>query len=89
MRRIAIRSLTITDAAGGISALRDEDGDLTAWFAAHDAAAVLLRPDFYVYGTARDPTDLARTIDSLCDELLPTTAVADATASNHSTIFRR
>ena len=33
--------------------LEDVDGTYAAWFAVHDAVAVLQRPDFYVYGTAR------------------------------------
>ena len=48
------RSFVIGDALG------DVDGDLSAWLAAHGAAAVLLRPDFYVYGIARDAADVAR-----------------------------
>jgi len=43
----------------------DADGDLAAWFASHGAAAVLLRPDFYVYGVARDAMDVARLVAAL------------------------
>ena len=43
----------------------DADGDLSAWLATHDAVAVLLRPDFYVYGIARDASDLARLAGAL------------------------
>jgi 3-(3-hydroxy-phenyl)propionate hydroxylase len=46
-------------------AVADSDGDLVAWFAAHGAVAVLLRPDFYVYGIARDAVDLARLMAAL------------------------
>lgn len=45
--------------------IRDPDGDLAAWLAAHGAAAVLLRPDFYVYGIARDAMDVARLVAGL------------------------
>ena len=47
----------------------DADGDLTTWFAAHGAAAVLLRPDFYVYGLGRDAADTARLLAALGDAL--------------------
>jgi 3-(3-hydroxy-phenyl)propionate hydroxylase len=47
-------------------AVADADGDLAAWFAAHGAVAVLLRPDCYVYGIARDAADLARLVTALC-----------------------
>ena len=43
----------------------DADGDIAAWFAAHEAIAVLLRPDFYVYGIARDAVDVARLVAAL------------------------
>jgi 2-polyprenyl-6-methoxyphenol hydroxylase-like FAD-dependent oxidoreductase len=32
--------------------VRDCDGRLTAWFTEHDVHAVLVRPDFYVFGSA-------------------------------------
>ena len=32
----------------------DVDGDYHQWFDAHDAVAVVVRPDFYVYGCAAD-----------------------------------
>jgi len=35
-------------------ALHDVDGTYRRWLAGHGAAAVVVRPDFYVYGTARD-----------------------------------
>jgi 3-(3-hydroxy-phenyl)propionate hydroxylase len=46
-------------------AITDADGDLAAWFSAHGAAAVLLRPDFYLYGIAHDGADLGRLMKSL------------------------
>jgi 3-(3-hydroxy-phenyl)propionate hydroxylase len=69
MQRAAIRMFTIDGAAGDPSSLQDVDGDLTRWFAAHQAAAVLLRPDFYVYGIAHDAPDLRRLIGRLCGTL--------------------
>lgn len=40
-----------------------EGGEIGAWLAAHGSKAVLLRPDFYVFGTCRD--DIAGLIDGL------------------------
>ena len=57
--RIGGRTIVIGDPIG------DADGDIAAWLAAHDAAAVLLRPDFYVYGVARDAADVARLVAAL------------------------
>ncbi len=43
----------------------DADGDIAAWLAAHGATAVLLRPDFYVYGVAQDARDVAALVAAL------------------------
>jgi 3-(3-hydroxy-phenyl)propionate hydroxylase len=61
--RIGGRTFVIGDSLG------DADGDLAAWLAAHDAAAVLLRPDSYVYGIARDAADVARLVAALGSDL--------------------
>ncbi len=54
---------------------RDADGRLTGWLREHGAHAVLVRPDFYVFGSATDATDLPALIDDLRDQLpLPTPA---------------
>ena len=44
------------DAPGGVS---DVDGRLTAWLADAQAHAVLVRPDFYVFGSAASPDEPA------------------------------
>ena len=69
MERGGLRAFTFFGPARDAARLHDADGDLAAWLAAHDAVAVLLRPDFYVYGIARDAADLGRLIDNLCDLL--------------------
>ena len=38
----------------------NDDGTLRRWFGAHDAGAVLVRPDCYVFGTGDDPATLVR-----------------------------
>ncbi|MGN9842611.1 bifunctional 3-(3-hydroxy-phenyl)propionate/3-hydroxycinnamic acid hydroxylase MhpA [Nonomuraea sp. H19] len=40
-------------AAGG-DGVADVDGTYRRWFAEHDCSAIAVRPDFYVFGTARD-----------------------------------
>lgn len=57
--RIGGRVLAVGDT------ISDADGDLAAWFASHGAVAVLLRPDFYVYGMARDAADTAQLVAGL------------------------
>jgi len=48
---------------------RDADGRLTSWLREHGAHAVLVRPDFYVFGSAADATDLPALIDDLREQL--------------------
>lgn len=49
-------------AAREVVCLADEGLEITGWLAAHQAAAVLLRPDFYVMGLVRTSRDLARLV---------------------------
>jgi 3-(3-hydroxy-phenyl)propionate hydroxylase len=57
-------------ATGGVRHLA-ECGDLFAgWMARHDAAAVVVRPDRYVYGAARDRGGLNRMMASLGRHIL-------------------
>ncbi|MEH0888761.1 hypothetical protein, partial [Enterobacter sp. UNJFSC 003] len=36
----------------------ESDGVMAAWFDRHGIVAALVRPDHYVFGTARDPAEL-------------------------------
>ena len=54
------------DAPHGV---RDLDGRLTAWLTGHGAHAVLVRPDFYVFGTAASPAEVRDLLDVLCSQL--------------------
>ncbi|TMR94794.1 bifunctional 3-(3-hydroxy-phenyl)propionate/3-hydroxycinnamic acid hydroxylase [Nonomuraea basaltis] len=59
---VRVVALTWQPVTGG-DVVSDVDGTYREWFAEHDCAAVAVRPDFYVYGTARDAAaalDLAR-----------------------------
>jgi 2-polyprenyl-6-methoxyphenol hydroxylase-like FAD-dependent oxidoreductase len=52
--------------------VRDCDGRLTACLAEHNAHAVLIRPDFYVFGAAAAPQALAELLEDLRTQLNPT-----------------
>jgi 2-polyprenyl-6-methoxyphenol hydroxylase-like FAD-dependent oxidoreductase len=52
--------------------LEDLDGRLTAWFDAHDIAAVLVRPDAYVFGAAQSHADVPALVDDLRSHLSTT-----------------
>jgi 3-(3-hydroxy-phenyl)propionate hydroxylase len=49
--------------------LIDLSGDLGRWLDDHQADAVLLRPDFYVYGTARGPHATSRLVNAFTKAL--------------------
>ena len=49
--------------------VRDLDGRLTDWLAEHDAHAVLVRPDFYVFGSAASPAEVPELLDDLRSQL--------------------
>ncbi len=54
--------------------VRDCDGRLTAWLAEHNAHAVLVRPDFYVFGAAASPRAVPDLLADLHTQLHITTA---------------
>jgi catechol 2,3-dioxygenase len=62
---MAVASLD-PDAPRGV---RDVDGRLTAWLADHGVHAVLVRPDFYVFGSARTPDEVAALLEDLRSQL--------------------
>ena len=49
--------------------VRDVDGRLTAWLSEHEARAVLVRPDFYVFGSVRAAEELPALLDELRSRL--------------------
>ena len=51
--------------AGGIRRFSERGGLFADWMAQHRAAAVVARPDRYVYGIAHDANELNRMIEGL------------------------
>jgi len=60
--------VALGDAPG---AVRDVDGALTSWLERSEAAAVLIRPDSYVFGAARTNAELPALVDDLRRRLGP------------------
>ena len=55
----------------GPGVARDVDGALVGWLREHGAAAAVIRPDAYVFGTARDGDDLRSVLGELRRQLEP------------------
>jgi hypothetical protein len=51
--------------------LSDVDGFYAAWFDAHECEAVIVRPDWYLYGSATNGPGLRALVQSLEDALHP------------------
>jgi 2-polyprenyl-6-methoxyphenol hydroxylase-like FAD-dependent oxidoreductase len=51
--------------------LHDVDDVYAAWFATSSCAAAVVRPDWYVYGTARDKHELSEVLERLSRSLQP------------------
>ena len=64
-------------APGGV---HDVDGRLTAWLNEHKAHAVLVRPDFYVFGSCPSAAELPELLDDLRSQLQLTYTSATAGA---------
>jgi len=55
----------------GDAPLRDVDGAYARWFAAHDCAVALQRPDFTLFGTARELSGTGALVDALRARINP------------------
>jgi 2-polyprenyl-6-methoxyphenol hydroxylase-like FAD-dependent oxidoreductase len=53
------------------SDLYDIDEVYASWFATSSCSVAVVRPDWYVYGTARDQTELTKTLERLARSLQP------------------
>ncbi len=66
---VALTESVQTGVAADVAAVVDVEGDYSRWFAAHDCSAVVVRPDFYVWGTVATGSD-AGALVPLVQELL-------------------
>ena len=66
--REVLRALDVT-VASLARPCSDVDGRLTQWLRGHGAHAVLVRPDFYVFGSAASPEDLPALVGDLRAQL--------------------
>lgn len=53
----------------GRDCLAETEGVLAGWFEKNACSAALLRPDHYVYGIARSPSELDRQLESMAAAL--------------------
>jgi flavoprotein hydroxylase len=67
---------------------RDLDGALTAWLADADAAAIVARPDGYVFGAVTRLTELPALIDDLSAQLTGTVTTSQELAGSPPTAPR-
>ena len=71
----ALDALAVIDAkfvvldGGGADAVRDVDGRLNAFLATQDWAAMIVRPDYYVYGGVAAEADVPALVDDLLADL--------------------
>jgi 2-polyprenyl-6-methoxyphenol hydroxylase-like FAD-dependent oxidoreductase len=70
-----IAAVTVPQTAG---ALEDVGGTYRAWFAAHACSVAVVRPDWYLYGTARDGRELTALLEQLAGSLQRQPAHASA-----------
>jgi hypothetical protein len=57
------------------SSLEDIDGTYAEWFRTHSSSAAVVRPDWYLYGTARDEGELSALLEGLAHSLQPQSAL--------------
>lgn len=75
LERLGAQLVALGDGPGRV---RDIDGQLTAWLESHGAAAVVVRPDYYVYGAVAATSDLT----GLVNDLLERTALVPQAQCN-------
>ena len=67
--RVAAVTATPNDAEHLAGAFEDVDGRYGGWFAAHACSVAVVRPDWYLYGTARDGRELTELLDRIARSL--------------------
>jgi flavoprotein hydroxylase len=92
-KQLGIRLLRITGdhTAGGPADVVDLDGVYLSLLAGTGQMALLIRPDFYIFGGAAHPREMARLITTLCNKLTRQTAAvrSTSTASSASDLERK
>ena len=74
--RLGVRVHRLTSRAAAPGELSDVDGVYGAWFDQIGCVAVLWRPDFYIFGTARTEPDISALLAGLAQALEATTVSA-------------
>ncbi len=67
--RATADDLGVVLVAIGVGAHREQSGRISAWLAKHKAKAVLVRPDFYAFGLARDAAQAGQLLTELSAKL--------------------
>jgi len=70
--------IAIIAGAPGPGVLEDVDGTYSRWFAEHSCSIAVIRPDWYVYGTASELNELAELLDRLSGSLQPQATLTSA-----------
>ena len=65
------QSLRSMAGQAGVQIVEQPSSEIDTWLREHDAAAVLLRPDAYVYALGRTAEDTTRAMAKLRDTLKP------------------
>lgn len=72
----SIGGRTVTVGQSSSADVHDADGVYASWFARSSSSAAVVRPDWYVYGSASDHYDLAKMIEQMAKSLQPRMALA-------------
>jgi 3-(3-hydroxy-phenyl)propionate hydroxylase len=67
--RMAPEAPVLRRDADGVLSVTETDGVLAGWFARHDCATAIVRPDHYVYGVAATAEQVRGRLDTLAAEL--------------------
>jgi 2-polyprenyl-6-methoxyphenol hydroxylase-like FAD-dependent oxidoreductase len=63
--KLGIKAVALAGPARDERVIEDLDGKIGPFMAEHDLSAMLVRPDYYIYGGAQAPGDIACTVTSL------------------------
>jgi 2-polyprenyl-6-methoxyphenol hydroxylase-like FAD-dependent oxidoreductase/catechol 2,3-dioxygenase-like lactoylglutathione lyase family enzyme len=81
-RLIDILDMTVASMDPGVPhGVRDLDGRLSAWLSEQRAFAVVVRPDFYVFGSVASAREVPALLEDLRSQLLITSTLATSGAS--------